>query len=59
MILHAKQGEFVHEGDPLFTIYSNSESRLSLALQTSNSMPPYTIEGMIIRRIGSIPEKDV
>jgi AMP phosphorylase len=59
MILHTKQGEFVHEGDPLFSIYSNSESRLSLALQTCNSLPPFNIEGMIIRRIGSIPEKDV
>ncbi len=59
IILHAKLGEFVHEGDVLFTIYSNSESKLSLAQQTCISMPAYTVEGMIIRRIGSSPEGEV
>ena len=59
IVLHARQGDYVHKGDPLFTIYSVSESKLTLASQTANSQNPMLLEGMIIRRIGSIPEKNV
>ncbi|MHA2169661.1 MAG: AMP phosphorylase [Candidatus Kariarchaeaceae archaeon] len=59
IVLLARQGDFVHEGDHIFTIYSNSESKLSLAYQTCNSTPAFNIEGMILTRIGSIPEKKV
>ncbi len=54
--IHVKKGTFVHEGDPLFTIYSTSEGKLSNAIQTATSMPPFNIEGIILNRIGSISE---
>lgn len=57
--LHVKMGEFVHAGDPLFTIYASSESKISAAIQVATSMSPHNIEGMIISRISSIKEKDI
>ncbi|OLS27162.1 MAG: AMP phosphorylase [Candidatus Heimdallarchaeota archaeon LC_2] len=59
IILHAKVGEFVHEGEKLFTIYSDTEAKLSLAIQTATTQLPFTIEGMIISRVSSIPEKNI
>jgi AMP phosphorylase len=54
--LNFRKGDFVHEGDSLFTIYSPSESKLASAVQTATTSPPFIIEGMIIRRVGSISQ---
>ncbi|MHA2503950.1 MAG: AMP phosphorylase [Candidatus Kariarchaeaceae archaeon] len=59
IVLHARQGDYLHQGDPLFTIYSVSESKLSLASQTALTQSPMMLEGMIIRRIVSISEKKI
>ncbi|MHA2030677.1 MAG: AMP phosphorylase [Candidatus Kariarchaeaceae archaeon] len=59
IVLHSKVGEFVHEGEKMFTIYANSEAKLSSAIQTAITQIPFTIEGMIISRVSSIPEKNV
>jgi len=54
--LNFRKGDFVHEGESLFTIYSPSESKLTSAIQTATTSPPFIIEGMIIRRVGSISQ---
>ena len=56
IIIHKRQGEYIH-GDPLITIFANSDSKLTSALQTANTHSPIILEGMVLRRIGSIPEK--
>ncbi len=49
--LHKKLGDFVEEGDPLLTIYSESETKLSEAMALAESINPISIEGAIIARI--------
>ena len=53
--LHKKIGDFCREGEELMTIYSNSEGRLTEALNLSANLNPYSLEGMIIKRITSVP----
>ncbi|MHA1400675.1 MAG: AMP phosphorylase [Candidatus Heimdallarchaeaceae archaeon] len=57
VFLHKKIGEFVRKGEPLYTIYANSESRLTEAINIGASLQPYSIEGMIIQRVSSGPRK--
>lgn len=52
--LNYRIGDFVHKGDSLFEIYSPSDTKLASAVQVATTSPPFIIEGMIIRRIGSI-----
>ena len=59
IIIHKRQGEYIHNGDPLITIFANSDSKLTSALQTANTHSPIILEGMVLRRIGSIPEKNI
>jgi len=59
LILHVRRGEFVNEGDKLFTIYASSESKLSLASQLAVSQPICIIEGMVITRISSMSERNI
>ncbi|MCY3413649.1 MAG: AMP phosphorylase [Candidatus Heimdallarchaeota archaeon] len=59
MVLHKKNGEFVSTDDPLYTIYTSSDTKLTAALQVARTQNPYTIEGMIISRISSISEKNI
>ncbi|MGQ4833146.1 MAG: AMP phosphorylase [Candidatus Asgardarchaeia archaeon] len=49
--LHGKVGYKVKEGDPLLTIYSNSETKLSQAYSLALNLKPITIEGMILSRL--------
>lgn len=49
--LHKKLGDFVNNGDPLLTIYSESETKLSEAMALAESINPISIEGAIIARI--------
>ncbi|MHA2358113.1 MAG: AMP phosphorylase, partial [Candidatus Heimdallarchaeaceae archaeon] len=55
MILHKKIGDFAKKDEELMTIYSNSESRLTEALNLSANLNPFISEGMIIKRISSGP----
>ncbi|MBO8174448.1 MAG: AMP phosphorylase [Thermococcus sp.] len=52
--LYVKVGEKVKEGDPLFTIYAESEARLDQAIVYARRTEPIRIEGMVLQRIGNI-----
>ena len=52
--IHAKQGDFVKPGDPVITVYSDSESKLSQALNILETYPPFSAEGSVIYRITGI-----
>lgn len=49
--LHAKVGYRVSRGDPLITLYSNSESRLQEAIEILREASPLLVEGMLIKTI--------
>lgn len=49
--LHAKIGSRVKKGDPVLTIYSESETKLSDAIQIAQTVLPFTVEGMILRTL--------
>jgi len=55
--LHKKIGDFCKKDEKLMTIYSNSEGRLTEALNLAMNLNPYLLEGMIIKRISSGPKK--
>lgn len=48
---HAKVGYRVSRGDPLVTLYSNSENRLEEALVLMNEYQPIVVEGMLIKTL--------
>jgi len=51
IVLHGKIGYKVKEGDPLLTIYSESETKLSKAYSLVLTLKPITVEGMILHRV--------
>ena len=51
IVIHKKGGRYVKKGEPIMTIYSNSEARLDEAIQLARTLQPILIEGMIRRRI--------
>ncbi len=51
VIVHKKGGRYVKKGEPVMTIYSNSEARLDEALSLARTLEPVIIEGMIRKRI--------
>lgn len=51
VILHGKVGYKVKKGDPLLTIYAESESKLTAAHAYAMANPPITVEGMLLQRI--------
>ncbi len=51
MVFHTRVGEFVKQGMPLFTIYSDSETKLSNAIQIATNNPPIVVEGIVLRRV--------
>ncbi len=53
--LYKKIGDFCKKDEKLMTIYSNSEGRLTDALNLSMNLTPFLLEGMIIQRISSGP----
>ncbi len=57
MVIHTRLGAFIKEGDPLFTIYSNSETKLSNAVQVANTYKPVNLTGMVISRLKSQESK--
>ncbi|MHA1397357.1 MAG: hypothetical protein ACTSSF_06580 [Candidatus Heimdallarchaeaceae archaeon] len=50
-------GDFAKKDEVLFTIYSDSEGRLTDAVNLAVNTNPYTLEGMILKRISSGPRK--
>ncbi|MBN1785805.1 MAG: AMP phosphorylase [Candidatus Methanofastidiosa archaeon] len=49
--LHRKVGYYAKQGEPLFTIYSESEKKLDDALNHALKNQPISIEGMIIEEL--------
>jgi AMP phosphorylase len=49
--LHAKIGTRVKKDDPVVTIYSESEGKLSDAIQIAQTVMPFTVEGMILQSL--------
>jgi AMP phosphorylase len=47
--LHHKVGSRVKEGNPVLTIYAESESKLSDAIEVAEGLLPFTVEGMILQ----------
>ena len=54
--LHKKSGDFCKKDDKLMTIYSDSEGRLTEALNLATNLSPFVLEGMILKRISSGPK---
>ncbi len=54
--LHKKIGDFCKKDETVMTIYSNSEGRLTDALNLAMNLTPYILEGMILQRIASGPK---
>jgi AMP phosphorylase len=53
LIIHLKKGQRVEEGQPLFTIYAENETKLKRAREAAMRSPPMDIEGMLIKRVSS------
>jgi len=52
--LHGKVGYKVKKGDPIITIYAESETKLSYAHTLAMQLKPITIEGMLLQRISTL-----
>ncbi len=50
---HAKPGERVDRGQPIFTIYADRAWRLSLAIEEGRRLMPVVVEGMLLDRVPS------
>lgn len=53
ILLHAKKGEQVNAGDPIFTIYADRDWRLKMAVEEGRRLMPVIVEGMLLDRIPS------
>lgn len=53
IMLHAKKGEQVNAGDPIFTIYADRDWRLKMAVEEGRRLMPVIVEGMLLDRIPS------
>ncbi|KAF5042380.1 Thymidine phosphorylase [anaerobic digester metagenome] len=49
--LHAKPGERVDRGAPIFTIYADRAWRLKLAIEEGRRLMPVLVEGMLLDRV--------
>jgi AMP phosphorylase len=56
ILLHAKKGKLVKEGEPLFTIYAERSWRLQNAVEEGRRLMPVFVEGMLLDRVPSISE---
>ena len=56
ILLHAKKGKLVKEGEPLFTIYADRSWRLQNAIEEGRRLMPVFVEGMLLDRVPSISE---
>jgi AMP phosphorylase len=51
ILLHAKPGEQVKKGDPIFTFYADRPWRLKLAIEEGRRLMPVLVEGMLLDRV--------
>jgi AMP phosphorylase len=51
ILLHAKPGERVDKGQPIFTIYADRAWRLKLAIEEGRRLMPVLVEGMLLDRV--------
>ncbi len=55
LMIYLKKGQRVEAGEKLFTIYADNEAKLRRAKETAMKYPPMDIEGMLLKRVFSIP----
>jgi len=51
IILHCEMGDKIEAGQTLFEIYSESETKLSFAIETAEALPPVELQKIIIGKI--------
>ncbi len=51
VLLHAKKGNKMQAGDPIFTIYAERKWQLDKAVEEGRRLMPVVIEGMLIDRV--------
>jgi AMP phosphorylase len=51
IILHCEMGDRINVGDTLFEIISDSETKLSFAIETANALPPVELQKVIIGKV--------
>jgi AMP phosphorylase len=51
VLLHKKKGNRVDEGEPVLTIYADSQAKLNQAIELSRKFDPITVEGMILAKL--------
>jgi AMP phosphorylase len=56
VLLHAKKGNLVKAGEPLFTIYADRSWRLQDAIEEGRRLMPVLVEGMLLDRVPPITE---
>ena len=56
VLLHAKKGNLIKAGEPLFTIYAERDWRLQKAIEDGRRLMPILVEGMLLDRVSSLSE---
>ena len=56
ILLHAKKGNLIKTGEPLFTIYAERSWRLQKAIEDGRRLMPILVEGMLLDRVPSTLE---
>lgn len=56
LIVHRKRGDRVAPGEPLMTIYAESQYRLDQALALARKTQPIHVEGMLLQRMPEVRE---
>lgn len=56
ILLHAKKGNLIKAGEPLFTIYADRSWRLQNAIEEGRRLMPVMVEGMLLDRVPSVTE---
>jgi AMP phosphorylase len=56
IMIHKKRGMKVDKNEPIYTVYSDSQVKLDVAVKLSNKLRPIEIEGMVLEKIRN-PDK--
>ena len=56
ILLHAKKGNLIKSGEPLFTLYADRSWRLQNAIEQGRRLMPILVEGMLLDRVPSTSE---
>jgi AMP phosphorylase len=51
ILLHAKKGNLIKSGEPLFTLYADRSWRLQNAIEKGRRLMPILVEGMLLDRV--------